>query len=139
MVGESVQSPLGPGFESQVPQIFVIIFIQVIACDSAGVAYHGPSFRCLPDGPRPDQVVQIERAPHALVNQCTWESRSQPGLLVLGHQNCCLNLPKSGPTSNSLYFLIYFFILFNYFYYLITNQLIFFLIKSKNQKIYFIY
>ena len=59
-VGGSVSGiPLGLGFESQVPQIFVIIFIQVIACDSAGVAYHGS----------PDPKRQMAFRPNLMVTR----------------------------------------------------------------------
>ena len=63
----------GPGFESQVPILFVIIFFQVIQCLSKRAVHDTPSFQCLPDGPRPDLVVHIGGPPYSQVNGCTWD------------------------------------------------------------------
>ena len=53
-----VQDPMGPGFESQVPQKLCIIFLQVFRRASAIMVHHTPSNLKAPDGPRPDLVVQ---------------------------------------------------------------------------------
>ena len=44
-----VQDPMGPGFESQVPQCICFIFLQVIPCDFQSVAHHTPSDLHMPN------------------------------------------------------------------------------------------
>ena len=59
MVSALVVCLMGPGLESQVPHIFAIVFLQIFQCISKIMAYHTPSSNHLPDGPRPDLVVQM--------------------------------------------------------------------------------
>ena len=66
-----VESPMGPGFESQVPQYICFIFLQVIACDFQGAAHHTPSDSKRQMAYRPDLVAHIGHLPCTLVNRRT--------------------------------------------------------------------
>ena len=50
MVSALVDCPMGPGFESQVPQRLCIILFQFIPCSIPGVVHHASSPDHLPDG-----------------------------------------------------------------------------------------
>ena len=55
---QALQTPTGPGFESQVLHFFDIIIFQVIICTSKCAAHHAPSFNQFPDGHWPDLVAK---------------------------------------------------------------------------------
>ena len=75
-----VQDPMGPGFESQIPQCLCIIFLQLIPCSIQGAAYHASSLDHLPDGPRPDLVAQNEGLWWDQVSACMENQQSQTRL-----------------------------------------------------------
>ena len=56
----ALQNPLGPGFESQVPQNFVTFFLQVLRCSASGREHHIPPDLMCQVVPDPDPVVQDE-------------------------------------------------------------------------------
>ena len=109
---------------SQVPIFLVIIFFQVFQRVSCIAVHHGLSPNHLPDGPRPDLVVQMRRVPYALVNQRTWNCKSQSGLQRNWALKAVNLTPGLGPNPLGYFFFFLFllFILFNclinYFYYL---------------------
>ena len=119
------------------PILLCIIFQQVIQCELKCVAYHAPSFYHLPDGPRPDLVVQMRCPPCYQVKGRVENQKSQPSLYVDGPQNCHSHPPNQAQTL-TLSLLLFF--SFNYLLllFLIINQPIksFFFIKLKNQKIF---
>ena len=116
-----VQDPTGPGFESQVPILFCIIFLQIIQCLSKCVAYHASSCNQWTDGPQaksdgPDGMPTICHGQRAYV-----ESRE----VKAGLHKWALKLlvsPLIRPTPPLVisfsFFSFYLFISFiNYFYY----------------------
>ena len=107
----SVQTPSGPGFESQVPHFLNIFSFQVIVCTLKFATYHAPSPIQAPDGQWPDLVVHDWRYTKAQVNAPTLDQRKSNGLADNGPSNCYQHPSKAGPIL--LFSFIYF--LFEYF------------------------
>ena len=84
LVREAWQNPLGPGFESQVPQNFVIFFLQGFMCISPGVDHHTP-----PDlkgyvATKADPMAQDRDSSYSLVNKRTLDHRKSSRLIGFG-------------------------------------------------------
>ena len=75
---------MGPGFESQVPQMPIIIFSQVIQCKANGVVHHTPSDPKCQMASRPNLMAQNERPPCALVNRRTRDHEKLTRLAQMG-------------------------------------------------------
>ena len=72
-----MHSPMGPGFESQVPHICFAFFLQEIQRAPGVVAHHTPSSRYLPDGLQA-KSDGLDGRPTMVPNQpVTWDCKGQ--------------------------------------------------------------
>ena len=63
LVNALVQDPMGPGFESQVHQNFVVFFLQVSTCSASGRDYHTSSGLNVPGGSQADPMAKDGGSP----------------------------------------------------------------------------
>ena len=92
------------------------IFLNSFQCNTKRATYHTPSLNHLPDGPRPDLVIQMERPPCYLVKVYTLDLKKSARPTQLGHGICFSDL-QIRPTPLTLF--IHFNCLF--YFYLIIN------------------
>ena len=133
-----MQNASGPGFESQVPQIFHIFCLFRIQCIHKPRVYHVTSRSSLPSG----QMAKSDGHPggntKSQVKRVALDLASQRGLQIVGPRKCFLHPSKCYIQAHSLFLFsfLFYFISFNSFIYLQTNQIIFFFIK-KSQIFFF--
>ena len=109
-----VDCPLGPGFESRVPQMLIIILFQEIQCKAKDVVYHAPpDLRCQMAS-RPNLKAKIERPSCSPVNTRVGNLEIQSRLATIGPKNCSSH-HNLGPTPPLVYVLLL--IIFIYFFY----------------------
>ena len=68
MASVLLQSPMGPGFESQVPQNIYLIFLQALSCNAQNMVHHMPQRSRRQMASRPDLVDRNEGLPYTQVN-----------------------------------------------------------------------
>ena len=116
-----MESPMGPGFESQVPNIFAIIFLQMIQRLSCLVVYHTPQISRRQMASRPNPKAKIECPSWSQVNAYAWNLESQVRLEREWATNCQSYLQIGPNTPLGLFFFLFFLYLFIcfiiYFYY----------------------
>ena len=109
MASALVESLMGPGFESQVPQYICFIFLQIIACGSQGVAHHTPQRSRRQMASRPNLKARIEGSPYSPVNAYAWNGESQSRLERKWAKQLQIS-PPLGPNTPLVYFLFIIFI-----------------------------
>ena len=67
-----MENPLGPGFESQVPQNIYLIFLQAIVCSIISVVYHTLTISTRQMAFRPNLVARNEGPSCSLVKGVYW-------------------------------------------------------------------
>ena len=119
-VGGSVSGiPLGPGFESQVPQYLCAIFIQVLSCNAQDVVHHMPHRSRRQMAFRPNLKARIEGSPWTQVNKHALDGKSQTRLGRFGPLKLQIT-PPLGPNTPLviLFFYLFYYLFTNYYYYL---------------------
>ena len=135
-----MESPMGPGFESQVPQYICCYFLSGISVSLALCNVSCTFIQRLPDGLQAKSDGLVGRSIiHSSQHTCG-ESTKSTEASACWATNLLFSPSNLGPNplsiSNSfLFYFIYLHCLFNYFhYYFLINQSHLFLIKSKTKK-----
>ena len=113
LVTHRLNYPMGPGFESQVPQNFVMFFLQVLRCSIPSVDYHMSSDLNVPSGFKLDPKARIIDPPWIQVNACIGDWKSQQGPTFWAW-NYADHTPNSSPTPPKVCLYFYFFSLIFY-------------------------
>ena len=110
--GRRALQTLGPGFDSQVPPKFHIIFHNVIAWRYSKVSHHGLPFIQTPSVSKDRSKGQKMRSTMLLVNPCSRQFQKSKGLDANGPQNFQIHLHSWVNTPIGFYFFFYFPFLF---------------------------
>ena len=103
--------PLGPGFESQVPQNIYSIFLHIFMCSTPRVIHHTPQRSTRQVASGQDPVAKVEGPPYSLVSACIANSESQQGCLRRA-QTISIQTPSLGPIHLGLFFSFHYFFIY---------------------------
>ena len=116
LVNALVQDPLGPGFESQVPQNFVTLFLQVLRCSAEGREHHTSSDLNVPNGFELDPKARTIDPPWIQVNASIGNLESQQRPACWAWKKLLNQPPFFRPSApkvcSCFYFLFIFLLLF---------------------------
>ena len=106
--------PLGPGFESQVPQNLYFLFLWIFTCRLHNVVHHIPQSSTLQVACKANMKARMEWLPCSLVNARVGNPKKSNRPAANGPGNCNQHLPIGPAPPLSLFFFSFLSFYFTY-------------------------